>query len=103
MSFMVKPHIPIPQEPSAKSHYPWGHYKFAVQKPLNNYINIDIDQILYFFVKGKRIIALHGIRNKAKKIALKDRKVALGRKRDWLERNLVWNEKLILIDTSKSS
>jgi hypothetical protein len=39
-------------------------------------------------MKGKRIIALHGIRNKAKKIALKDRKVALGRKRDWLERNL---------------
>jgi len=46
-------------------------------------------RILYFFVKGKRIIALHGIRNKAKKIALKDRKVALGSKRDWLERNLV--------------
>lgn len=46
-------------------------------------------RILYFFVKGKRIIALHGIRNKAKKIALKDRKVAMGRKRDWLERNLV--------------
>ena len=46
-------------------------------------------RILYFFVKGKRIIALHGIRNKAKKIALKDREVALDRKRDWLDRNLV--------------
>ena len=45
-------------------------------------------RILYFFAKGKRILALHGIRNKAKKIALKDRKVALDRKRDWLERNL---------------
>lgn len=44
-------------------------------------------RILYFFVKGKRIIALHGIRNKAKKIASKDRNIALNRKRDWLERN----------------
>jgi len=40
-------------------------------------------------MKGKRIIALHGIRSKAIKIASKDRKVALDRKRDWLERNLV--------------
>jgi len=44
-------------------------------------------RILYFFVKGKRILALHEIRNKAKKIASKDRKIALDRKRDWLERN----------------
>ena len=46
-------------------------------------------RILYFFVKGKRILALHGIRNKAKKIVSKDRKIALDRKRDWLERNPV--------------
>jgi phage-related protein len=46
-------------------------------------------RVLYFFMKGKRIIALHGIRSKAKKISPKDRKVALDRKRDWLERNLV--------------
>ncbi len=39
-------------------------------------------RILYFFVKGKRILALHGVRNKA-------RKIALDRKRDWLERNPV--------------
>lgn len=44
-------------------------------------------RVLYFFVKGKRIIALHGIRSKDKKIASKDRKVALDRKRDWLARN----------------
>ena len=44
-------------------------------------------RILYFFMKGKRIISVHGIRNKAKKIASRDRKIALERKRDWLMRN----------------
>lgn len=43
-------------------------------------------RILYFFVRERRIITVHGIRNKATKIAAKDRKVALDRKRDWLER-----------------
>ncbi len=46
-------------------------------------------RVLYFFMKGKVIITLHGIRSKAKKIASKDRKVALDRKRDWLKRNPV--------------
>ncbi len=40
-------------------------------------------------MKGKRIIALHGIRSKAKKIPTNDRKIALDRKRDWLEKNPV--------------
>ena len=44
-------------------------------------------RVLYFFVKGRRIITLHGIRSKATKIAARDRKVALDRKRDWLARN----------------
>ena len=44
-------------------------------------------RILYFFMKGKRIISVHGIRNKAKKIASRDRKIALERKRDWLMRD----------------
>jgi phage-related protein len=43
-------------------------------------------RILYFFVKGQRIIIVHGIRSKATKITARDRKVALDRKRDWLER-----------------
>jgi phage-related protein len=43
-------------------------------------------RVLYFFVKGRRIITVHGIRSKATKIAARDRKVALDRKRDWLER-----------------
>ncbi len=44
-------------------------------------------RVLYFFVKGRRIINVHGIRSKATKIAARDRKVALDRKRDWLTRN----------------
>lgn len=40
-------------------------------------------RVLYFFAKGKRIIFLYGVRNKARKILTKDRKVALDRKRDW--------------------
>jgi len=43
-------------------------------------------RVLYFFLKGRRIIAVHGIRSKATKIATRDRNVALDRKRDWLER-----------------
>ena len=44
-------------------------------------------RILYFFMKGKRIISVHGIRNKAKKTASLDRKIALERKRDGLMRH----------------
>ena len=44
-------------------------------------------RVLYFFMKGRRIIAVHGIRKKSTKIAARDRKVALDRKRDWLVRN----------------
>ncbi len=44
-------------------------------------------RVLYFFVKGRRIITLHGIRSKATKIVARERKVALDRKRDWLARN----------------
>ena len=44
-------------------------------------------RVLYFFAKGQRIIAIHGIRNKAKEISKRDRKVALERKENWLLRN----------------
>jgi phage-related protein len=44
-------------------------------------------RVLYFFAKGQRIVATHGIRNKATEIAERDRKVALKRKKDWLARN----------------
>ena len=44
-------------------------------------------RVLYFFAKGQRIIAVHGIRNKAKEISKHDLKVALERKDDWSLRN----------------
>src|SRR4030042_1542063 len=40
-------------------------------------------RVLYFFAKGQRIIAVHGIRNKERKISERDLKVALQRKEDW--------------------
>lgn len=46
-------------------------------------------RVFYFFAKGQRIIAVHGIRNKAKEISRRDRKVALERKVDWVLRNLL--------------
>lgn len=44
-------------------------------------------RVLYFFMRGRRIVALHGIRNKAQKIPKPDRETALARMKDWLERN----------------
>jgi phage-related protein len=46
-------------------------------------------RMLYFFMKDRRIIVVHGIRSKAKKIAPRERKVALDRKHDWLARSLL--------------
>lgn len=43
-------------------------------------------RVIYFFMKGRRIILVHGIRKKAREISARDRKVALDRKRDWLGR-----------------
>jgi len=43
-------------------------------------------RVLYFFMRGRRIVAVHGIRNKARKIPVRDRRVALQRKSDWLGR-----------------
>lgn len=44
-------------------------------------------RVLYFFVRGRRIIAVHGIRNKATKIPTKDFDTAMARMQDWLARN----------------
>jgi phage-related protein len=43
-------------------------------------------RVLWFFVKGRRIIAVHGIRNKAQAIQARDLETALERMRDWQER-----------------
>lgn len=44
-------------------------------------------RILWFFVRGRTIIAVHGIRNKGQAIASRDMAVARERMRDWHERH----------------
>ncbi len=44
-------------------------------------------RLLYFFTKGRRIILLHGFRKKTRALPLRERQVALKRKRDWVARN----------------
>jgi phage-related protein len=44
-------------------------------------------RVLWFFRKGRRIVALHGIRNKSQAIPARDLDVALRRMRDWTERD----------------
>lgn len=44
-------------------------------------------RVLYFFMHGRRIIAVHGIRNKARAIPARDRWVALERMKDWKARH----------------
>ncbi len=43
-------------------------------------------RILWFFVKGRRVIAVHGIRNKGQSIPARDLQIARDRRRDWQER-----------------
>ncbi len=43
-------------------------------------------RLLYFFMKGRRIVAVHGIRHKGKKIPARDRETAIKRRNDWLAR-----------------
>ena len=44
-------------------------------------------RILWFFMKGRRIIALHGIRNKGRAIPARDLQIARDRLREWQERS----------------
>jgi phage-related protein len=44
-------------------------------------------RVLYFFVKGRRIILVHGIRKKTRALPARDRQIALERKRNWIARN----------------
>jgi len=43
-------------------------------------------RVIWFFVKGRRIIAVHGIRNKSQAIPARDLNTAEDRKRDWQTR-----------------
>ena len=43
-------------------------------------------RVMWFFVKGRRIIAVHGIRSKGQAIPARDLDTALDRMLDWQER-----------------
>jgi len=43
-------------------------------------------RILWFFMQGRRIIAVHAIRNKGQGVATRDLETARRRRADWLER-----------------
>ena len=43
-------------------------------------------RVLWFFVKGRRIVAVHGIRNKGQSISARDIDTARERMRDWRKR-----------------
>ena len=44
-------------------------------------------RVLWFFVQGRRIVAVHGIRNKGQSIPARDLATARARRTDWLERH----------------
>lgn len=43
-------------------------------------------RVLWFFMKGRRIVLLHGIRNKGQTISSRDHATARDRMRDWRKR-----------------
>ena len=43
-------------------------------------------RVLWFFMAGRRIVAVHGIRNKGRSIPLRDLNTARDRMRNWLKR-----------------
>jgi phage-related protein len=43
-------------------------------------------RVFWFFVKGRRIVAVHGIRNKGQGIPARDLDTSLARVRDWRKR-----------------
>ena len=83
MGLPILPHL-LRQMTSRIVHYSGTTSSLYLRQPRQS-LKLGT-RILYFFVKERRIITVHGIRSKATKIAAGDRKVALDRKRDWLER-----------------
>jgi hypothetical protein len=71
------------------------HETSSGQCPVRDFLddlkNSDPDDFasvfLYFFMKGRRIVAVHGIRHKGSKIPARDRETALERRNEWLSRN----------------
>jgi phage-related protein len=72
-----------------------GHRQYH-REPLTKALNAGLfelrhvgklnTRVLWFFMKGRRIIAVHGIRNKGQAIPVRDIHTARDRMRDWQER-----------------
>lgn len=71
------------------------HHRPPLSKPLGDglfelrHVGKLNTRVFWFFQKGHRIIAVHGIRNKGQAIPPHDLIVAQRRMADWLERNRV--------------
>ena len=71
------------------------YHREPLTKPLNDglfelrHIGKLNTRVIWFFVRGRRIIAVHGLRNKGQAIPARDLKTARDRMRDWKERNLL--------------
>jgi phage-related protein len=66
------------REPLSK---PLGHGLFELR-----HVGKLNTRIIWFYLKGRRIVAVHGIRNKGQAIPARDLDTARQRMRDWLER-----------------
>ena len=73
------------------------HHRQCHRQPLTKALNDGLfelrhvgklnTRVLWFFMKGRRIIAVHGIRHKGQAIPTRDLDTARERMRDWKERN----------------
>ncbi len=73
------PHFPLPRASENAKALGDGLFELRHIGKLNT-------RVLWFFVKGRRIIAVHGIRNKGQAIPARDLDTAQDRMRDWEER-----------------
>ncbi len=70
----------------------WQHHREPLTKALRDglyelrHVGKLNTRVLWFFMKGRRIVAVHGIRNKGRAIPDRDLKTARERMRDWLKR-----------------
>jgi len=69
------------------------NHRAPLTKPINDglfelrHVGKLNTRVLWFFMKGRRIIAVHGIRNKGQAIPARDIQTARARMLDWLGRN----------------
>lgn len=69
------------------------HHREPLSKPLwgglfeMRHVGKLNTRVIYFFRKGRRIVAVHAIRNKGQKFPPNAMETALARMKDWIERN----------------